>query len=488
MSYKLSKTHYLFGLECPRYLWNMVHYPEKIRKMTIAEEYTLAEGIQAGEIAKQLYPNGINIPIEDYSENLLKTNEFLIKNKPLFEAGFEFDNCFARTDILVPNGDGWDIVEVKKGTRVKDKNIHDLSFQKYIFQGNCLKIKNCYLFHLNGDYFRRGELNLQELFVKANVSLEVDAELPFVKERIERIFNFLSSEEIPEPRILSLERIVKSNHDCLLEKCLELPPDNVFCLYGSKKQSYELFQTGIELIRDIPEDFILTDKQGIQRECAITKKPHINKERLNDFLRKLSYPLYFLDFETFLTAIPMFDGIYPYFQVPFQFSLHIVENSSKKPIHYEYLCDRNEDPREEFLLELQKVLGDKGSIVVYNKSFEIYRLKELADHFTEQKKWTDKVIKRIVDLLELFRNFHYYHPKQQGSASIKAVLSAMTDMNYENLEIRDGRTAPGEFLRITCEECNENEKTKVREDLLEYCKLDTLAQVKIIEKLRELVK
>ena len=371
---------------------------------------------------------------------------------------------------------------------MKDKNIHDLSFQKYIYQGNNLKIKNCYLLHINRDYIRKGELNLQELFVKANVSLEVDAELPFVKERIERIFNFLSSEEMPEPRILSLERIVKSNHDCFLENCLVLPPDNVFYLYGSKKQSYELYQTGIELIRDISEDFILTDKQGIQRECSIIKKPHINKERLNDFLEKLSYPLYFLDFETFLTAIPMFDGISPYFQVPFQFSLHIVENSNKKAIHYEYLCDRNVDLRKEFLLELQKVLGKSGSIVVYNKSFEINRLKELADHFPEQKEWTDKVIERIVDLLEPFRNFHYYHPKQQGSASIKAVLSTMTDWNYENLEIRNGRTAPVEFLRITCEKCDENEKTKVREDLLEYCKLDTLAQVKIIEKLRELVK
>ena len=371
---------------------------------------------------------------------------------------------------------------------MKDKNIHDLSFQKYICQGNNLKIKNCYLLHINREYIRNGELNLQELFVKKDLSLEVDNELLLVKERIERIFDFISSEEIPEAGILVPKIIKKSSHDCFVEKCLELPPNNVFCLYGSKSQSYELFEAGIELIRDIPEDFVLTDRQIIQRECSIRGEPYINKEKLKHFLEKLSHPLYFLDFETFLTAIPKFEGIPPYFQIPFQFSLHVIQNRSKKAKHYEYLCDGNEDPREEFLQELQKVLGEKGSIIVYNKSFEINRLWELVYYFPEQKNWIIKAINRIVDLLEPLRNFHYYHPSQQGSASIKAVISAITDMSYENLEIRDGRTAPAKFLRLTCNDCDEFEKRKIRKNLLKYCELDTLAQVEIVEKLRELVK
>jgi len=488
MSYKLSKSNYLSGLECPRYLWTVMKYPERKRKETIAEEFNFKEGIFVGELAKQLYPKGISIPFDDYLENILKTKEFLNKNKTLIEAGFEYDNCFARADFLVPNGEGWDILEVKKGTRVKNRNIHDLSFQKYIFEENGLEIKKCFLLYLNKKYVRSGELDIWNLFVKEDVSTDVDNEMEFVKERIDGIFEFISSNEMPEPGYL-LPKIIKNNsHNCFTERCLELPPNNVFCLYGSKRLVSLLFKAGIKTIKDTPEKFLLNDNQKIQRECEIKEKPHIDKEKIKEFLEELTYPYYYLDFETFSTAIPMFNGLNPYFKVPFQFSLHVDQGDGGKIKHFEYLYNEKDDPREEFLLELQKVLGESGSIIVYYKSFEIGRLNELAERFPDHKEWINNVILRIIDLRDPFRKFSYYNPEQQGSASLKAVFSAMTEMSYEALEIRDGRTAPVEFLRINYEECDELKKQKVRSDLLQYCKQDTLAQVKIIEKLRELVK
>ncbi len=487
MNYKLSKSHYLLGLECPRYLWNINNNPEKIRKETIGEKFTLNEGIKVGEIAKQLFSKGINIPIDEYSENILKTKDFLTKNKPLFEAGFEFENCFARADIIVPNGDGWDIIEVKSSTRVKDKHIHDVSFQKFVYEANGLKIKNCFLLHINREYTRRGDFEIQKFFKKEEITSEVEEAIVGIRDRIDAIFKFISSDEAPEAKLFLPKIIKKGSHNCLTEKCLVLPPNNVFCLYGSKKATYELFESGIELIRDIPESFELIYKQAIQRESVIKGKPYIDTVKLKEFLGELFYPYYFLDFETFSTAIPMFDGLTPYFHVPFQFSLHVVQEEGAESKHFEYLYNGKEDPREEFLRELMKVLGDSGSIIVYHKSFEIGRLRDLAKHFPKHKKWVDTVITRIVDLRDPFRKFFYYHPQQQGSASIKAVLSAMTEMSYEGLEIKDGRTAPVEFLSVTYEDCKESKKQRVRNNLLEYCKLDTLAQVKIVEKLTELV-
>ena len=482
----LTKSKYLIGLECPRYLWITFNQPEKIRKPTLAEEFKFKEGDKVGELAKKLFPHGINLPIDDYDENIKHTKKALIKKKPLFEAGMQFKNCFSRADILVPVKDQWDIIEVKSGTKVKDINIHDVSFQKFVYESYGLKIRKCFLMHLNKDYKKKGKLNLRKLFVKEDITSEVKEVSKDIKESIEFIFKIMSLDKPPKAGILTKKLFKDGNHDCLIEKCLELSENHVFCLYRGGKLSCELFESGVENIRDIPEDIKLNDKQGIQRNCEIKGIIHVDKDKINDFLNKLKYPVYYLDFETFSNAIPMFNDLHPYFQVPFQFSLHVVRKESAKLEHYEFLYDGNGDPRKEFILKLKKVLGNKGSIVVYNQSFEITRLKELSEHFPKYKKWIDSILDRIVDLYVPFRNFGYYNPKQHGSASIKKILPALTEKSYESMEIADGGTASVEFFNITYNKCTKEQKKKVRENLLKYCELDTLAEVLIVEKLKEI--
>ncbi len=484
----LTKSNYLTGLECPKYLWMIFKQPEKKRKITLADEYKMKEGQIVGEFAKKLFPKGVNIPVEDHSETLRKTKEFLKKKKVLFEAGFQTNNCFSRADILVPVGDEWDLIEVKSSKRVKDINIHDVAFQKHLIESSGVKIRKCFLMHLSNEYIRKGELEVEKLYVKEDITTEVDSILEETKKKIANMFKIISLKEVPKAGIFLPKVIKEGVHNCCNDGCLDLPDNHVFCLYRGKKLASELYEKDIKKLKDIPEDYKLTDKQKIQRECEIEGKTHINKEKLRGFLGALQHPIFYLDFETFTKAIPMFDGLKSHAQVPFQFSLHIVENDGTKPQHYEFLYDGQGDPRKEFLQELQKVLGDKGSIVVYYKSFEIGRLKELAEYFPEYKAWVDFVLKRIVDLHVPFREFSYYNSKQQGSASIKAVLPAITGKSYQEMEIREGRTASIEFLRVTYEECDEKEKQKIREGLLEYCMLDTLAQVMIVEKLREIVR
>jgi len=484
----LTKSNYLSGLECPKYLWMIFNQPEKKRKITLAEEYKMKEGQIVGEFAKKMFPDGVNIPVEDHSETLRKTKEFLKKKKVLFEAGFQANNCFSRADILVPVGDGWDLVEVKSSKRVKDINIHDVAFQKYLIESRGVKIRKCFLMHLSNEYVRKGDLKVEKLYVKEDITSEVDSILEETKKKIANMFKIISLKEAPKAGVFLPKVIKEGVHNCCKDGCLDLPENHVFYLYRGRKLTSELFERGIKHIKDIPEDCKLTDRQKIQRDCEIEGKTHINKEKLREFLGTLQHPIYYLDFETFTTAIPMFDGLKPYSQVPFQFSLHVVRKEGEKPEHFEYLYDGNNDPRKEFLLELQKVLGDEGRIVVYNKSFEIGRLKELAEYFPKQKKWVDSVVKRIVDLLVPFREFSYYNPEQQGSASIKTVFPAVTGKSYEGMEIREGLTASVEFFKTTYEECVEKERQKIRKSLLDYCELDTLAQVMIVEKLRMLTR
>ncbi|MEK6857531.1 MAG: DUF2779 domain-containing protein [Nanoarchaeota archaeon] len=486
MTKLLTKSKYLIGLECLRHLWVHFNAPEKVRKPSVADEFRFKEGNKVGELAKKLFPGGINLPAKDFNDNLFMTKDSLNEDKPLFEAGFKFGNCFSRADILVPVGNEWDIIEVKSGTEVKDINVYDVSFQRYVYLNSGLKIRKCFLMHLNKEYFRKGELDIEKLFVKEDITLEVEKILD-VKERIDEMFKAISSKTPPKAGLFNEKIIKKGYHDCFAEECVELHDNHVFCLYRGGKLCSELFTEGIEMIKDIPANIELSDKQEIQRECEVTGKVHVDKEAIKSFLAKLEYPIYYLDFETFSTAIPMFDGLKAYSQVPFQFSLHVVKKENEQPEHHAFLYTGSSDPRKEFIEELKKVLGDKGTVLVYNQSFEITRLKELGEHFPEHKKWVEDVLNRVVDLLMPFREFSYYNSKQQGSASIKEVLPAITGKSYEGMEIGDGGTASAEFFRVTYEKCSAEDRKKVLANLLKYCEMDTMAEVDVVEELRRVV-
>jgi len=230
----------------------------------------------------------------------------------------------------------------------------------------------------------------------------------------------------------------------------------------------------------------LNDKQRIQQACVASGEPHVDKEAINDFLSSLEHPLYYLDFETINPAVPLFDGTRPYQHTPFQYSLHVVKDEYLQPEHFSFLANSTDDPRPALLSELQKTLGNSGSIIAYNKGFEEGILRNLAKAFPEYNDWIEQVCSRLVDLLVPFRNFDYYHPAQKGSVSLKAVLSAITGRGYEDLDISDGQVASVTFLAATYGDMLEIERKKVMSDLEEYCGRDTEGMIWIMERLKEL--
>jgi hypothetical protein len=240
-------------------------------------------------------------------------------------------------------------------------------------------------------------------------------------------------------------------------------------------------------IGEIPDDYQLNDKQHIQKACVTSGEPHVDKEAIHGFLSSLEYPLYYLDFETIGPAIPLFDGVRPYQNIPFQFSLHVVHNEEASPDHFSFLAGSSDDPRPAFLSELKKVMGDSGSIIAYNKGFEEGILRDLAEAFPEYNDRIDQICSRLIDLLVPFRNFDYYHPAQKGSASLKAVLPAITGRGYEDLDISDGQLASITFLAATYGDMPEDERVKVMSDLEEYCGRDTDGMIWIVDELRELI-
>ncbi|QYY58415.1 DUF2779 domain-containing protein [Dehalococcoides mccartyi] len=482
----LSKSKYLNGLQCLKYLWLLFNDKDKIPQPDDSTQHVFDEGHRIGELAKCLFPDGIDIPSDDFIGNLNKTREALQSKHPLFEPGFYIDGYFSRLDILDPVEDGiWDIYEVKGSTSVKDVNIHDISFQRHCAQLAGLEIRRCFVIHLNNLYVKNGEIEPRQLFTIVDVTEQVDEVAAGIVDRAEEMWEVIASPTCPE---IGIGPYCSDPYDCPVTWCREcLPKNNIFNLYRGGKKCFDMFNQGIFFVKDIPPSMKLSAVQQIQQTCEITQNPFIDKKAIQEFLNSLQYPLHYLDFETFSPAIPIYDGTRPYQKVPFQFSLHFVGNQGAKPEHYGFLGDGTDDPRPGFLAELQNHIGNDGNILVYNQSFEKGVLKELGGAFPDYTPWVEEICNRVVDLYGPFRNFSYYHPLQEGSASIKKVLPALTGKGYDGLNIGKGDDASLAFFNMVMGNFTYTENLKVRQDLEEYCSLDTEGMVCILEKLGELV-
>jgi hypothetical protein len=485
MAKLLSKSKYLNGLQCLKYLWLTFHDKGKVPPPDAATQHAFDEGHHIGELAKQLFPEGIDLANEDFMGNIRKTRDALTANRPLFEAGFYVDGYFSRLDILKPVGDGsWDIYEVKGSTSVKDINIHDVSFQRHCARKAGLDIRKCFLVHINNRYVKNGEINVHQLFNVVDITEQVLAVADDVEDRSREMWATIDLPECPD---IGIGPHCSDPYDCPVTWCREsLPEHNIFNLHRGGKKCFDMFNQGIFFVKDIPDSIKLSASQQIQKTCEINGEPFIDKETLHDFLDSLQYPLYYLDFETFSPAVPIYDGTRPYQRVPFQFSLHIVSRPGAKPQHYGFLADENSDPRPAFLSELKQRLGDSGNIIVYNQSFEKGVLQEQGEAFPDYSSWVEATCQRVVDLYRPFQKFSYYHPLQQGSTSVKKVLPALTGKGYNNLDIAKGDVASLAYFNLVNGIYDFEAKQKIRQDLETYCSLDTEGMIWIMDRLREL--
>ena len=486
----LSKSKYLTGLQCPKLLWYHYNAKDQFPPIDPETQSIFDQGHEVGNLAQSLFSEGIKVEEEIDFEKVVARSQSLIKErKPLFEAGFRYDNTYARVDILDPvDKNSWDIVEVKSGTSIKDINYYDIAFQKYCYEGAGLSIVKCYLMYINNEYMKNGPIDPRELFIKEDVTDAIKPYLDGIKERLKGMCDNIALKKCPDTKI---GPHCDAPYECLLKPiCWKfLPEKNPLTLYRFKKQTaFELINKGTTAILDLPDEFTLTDKQHIQRECIRSGKPFVDKRGIENFLIQLRRPLHFLDFETFGAAIPIYDNSRPYEQVPFQFSLHIWEAADREPVHYSYLADGKSDPRPEILAGLKKLIKENGSVIAFNSSFEIARLKECVAIHPEYNTWLDDIEERFVDLLVPFRAFHYYHPDQNGSASIKKLAPALTKDSYKDLEIGEGGMASSEYFRVTFGKgILGTERKRVYEALKKYCEIDTRVMVDIVKALNKII-
>lgn len=485
----LSKSTFLMGRQCSKLLWFRYNAKDQIPAPDENQQAIFDQGTEVGELAQQLFPGGIVVApnIINPSEVIAETQKAILSRRPLYEAAFAYHGGYARADILVPvAGNAWDLVEVKSTTQLKeDVHLPDIAFQAFVLTGAGIKLRKCFLAHINNEFVRQGAIDPQKFFTLEEVTRPVSTLSRDIEDQIDAMQRVIGAKSYPD---IQIGAQCDSPYTCPLhDRCWSfLPEASVFTLYRGGQKGFSLLKRGIQKLADIPDDVTLTDNQAIQRATLLAGQPHIDRPALAAFLDQLEYPVSYLDFETIGTAIPLFDGVSPYQQVPFQYSLHIVRQPDADPEHHDFLAEGKEDPRPKFMRHLRETLPATGSVVAYNAGFETSRLKECCELLPEYKPWLRKVTSRIVDLLLPFRGFRYHHPDQNGSNSMKAVLPALTGQGYEKLAIQEGGAASREFLRVTFGEVPAAERRRVRQALQEYCGLDTLGMVQIVDQLKRL--
>jgi len=484
---QLSKSKYVKGLQCHKALWLQKNNPELRAATDEQTESIFQTGDSVGKVAKALFPEGEEVVFNpsDFSSMIEQTKGLIASGtKVIYEATFSAKGIFAMADILVKNGDSWDIYEVKSSTKVKEYHLDDASIQWYALC-DTLRLNRAYIVHINNTYVREGELDIEALFTKIDITDRVQERQFSIESNLRQMQEMLAK-DMPD---IDIGAHCVNPHVCDFHgHCWKhIPTPSVFNLYrmaGAKK--FELYYKGMMHYHDIPNEMRLSVTQALQVATSQTKEPHIDKPIITAFLETISYPINFFDFESFQNAIPRFEGQRAYEQMPFQYSLHILHKDGKME-HKEFLGDENSDPREALIKQMLEDITPTGSIVAYNQGFEKNVIKDLAlfnPHFAEVLLALNE---RFVDLIVPFRTRGYYHPDFNGSFSLKSVLPAMfpddVELDYKGLEIKNGSMAMDTFANLHLLK-DKSQREKIREDLLAYCKLDTLAMVRIFQKLQ----
>ncbi|MEQ9188515.1 MAG: DUF2779 domain-containing protein [Cryomorphaceae bacterium] len=482
----LSKSKFIGGLQCEKRLWLEKHQPDLRDPLSDAQQALFSQGTRVGELAQSLFPGGVDCT-PDFTRadrkgitiGLNMTKEAVRNGADvIYEAAFVANGVYAAMDILVREGKKWRAIEVKSSTGVKGYHIYDVALQYYVLTQAGIDLVDIELMHINNEYVRQGDLDVSRLFNRASLLEEVRPLQSEIPDKLRIFLDLLEQDTAPE---IGIGPHCGEPFECPFKcHCWEhVPNQSVFNLTRIGSNAWKMYEEGLLAIEDVPEDYTLTNKQRNQVAGVQKDKEVFNAEAIAEFLGEWKFPLYFFDFETIGPAVPLYDKSRPYEHLPFQYSLHILSKPDAELTHVEFLADPEAgDPRQALITQMLSDLKKRGSIVTYNMSFEKGKITALADAFPEHKDALLALNKRIVDLLIPFRNQWCYQPSMNGSASIKAVLPALTSLSYKDLEIQEGGTASDVWQAMAERKFAGEPKAKM-EALRKYCERDTLAMVEI---------
>jgi CRISPR/Cas system-associated exonuclease Cas4 (RecB family) len=476
MSFSLSKTQYQYYRACPEELWLMKNQPELFPPMNDERQFSINQGNLVDAFVEKLFAD----------KAFLKAFK-IGKRKIEFQKRVYTEGYLAIADVVVfdetePNC--IDLFEVKGSKEVKDEYLHDLAFQKFVFEKNGLRVRKTYLVHINPTYVFDGELDAIQFFRLPNVSDKVDKLMPATAKTAAEALAYINNPTEPEAHF----KLCGNKLDCVFLKkhFPDLPYYTVFDIRNIReKKLNEFLEKGILDIADVPIDFPLSDNQRRQVNIAQSQEIVIDKAEIHRITEGWEPPFYFLDYETINLVFPIHPGLAPYQQMVFQYSLHVLDLYGNIQ-HYEFLIDNKTDAPIALLTQLQKdIQADCGTVFVWNKSFEKTRNEEMARMYPAFADFLNDVNTRMYDLEVPFKSGVYIHPDFKGKSSIKKVLPVLApDLSYNTLTVQNGSMAFTQWSRMIFDDLSAAERQQIRQGLLDYCKMDTWAMVRIWEVLK----
>lgn len=490
MAKQLSKSDYLMYLRHPAWLWLKKNDPGKLPPVDDNQQAIFDQGNLFESVVEQRYAGLIRLGFDNYQEYLSlpkRTAEALQRGERLIaQARFEAGQITCICDVIEQGQDGQlDLVEIKASTSVKTDHIDDLAFQVVVLQDAGYSVGKISVIHCNNQYVRHGEIEPDKLTVEVDVSERVLNKLDKTRQQIDQALAVMAQPDMPDPSPARARGYFKD----WLQIYLSLkPPSDDYHIYQICRPNpqllAELEHGGISKLADIPDSIALNPQQARQVEVTRLGQPVVHQTKIDKFLDGFSYPLYFLDYETLASVLPPFDGLRPYQQLPFQYSLHVVDGPEASPRHLEYLHTSPDAPGPGLLAQLQRDIGPSGSVVVWYADFERGCNSLMAELWPQYAVFLQGVNDRVVDLMEPFARGWYIHCDFYGSASIKKVLPVLVpELSYKALDIQEGASAQRLWMQAVLGGAKADQQ-QLFANLRRYCELDTLAMVKIYQALR----
>lgn len=490
---QLSKSDYMLFLKHPAWLWLKKHDPNKLPPVDASLQAIFDTGHDFEQYAEALFKGGVTLGFNDYDQYTTlpaKTTEALENGaQTIFQGRFEYNNITFICDIVQVVGKNMlDLYEIKSSTSVKPEHVDDLAFQTVVLNKCGFAVQNAYVICVNNKYVRSGNINPAEFTNINDVTTEVKTKYDYTVGKIDEALAVIIQKDCPDMSPLTANPKYFKEWLEVYKYIYKPEPGSIFDLCQMDANTYKnLLESNIKQLNEIPSDFALKPKQSMQVQALKNGKPIINNTKIKDYLATFKYPLYFFDYETLGGLVPRFDGMRPYAQYPFQYSLHVLKSPDAKLEHYEYLHTKNSNPAKDVVEAMKLHFGNTGSIITWNMGFEKSCNDTLAQFAPEEADFLYDINARIVDLMLPFSNGWYVDSRFKGSASIKYVLPVLVpELSYKELNIQEGGSAQRIWMETILNAKNANKKEQILDDLLVYCGLDTLAMVKIYNVLKNL--
>ena len=492
----ISKTDYLLWRECPKNAWLRIHKPElySSAELTEFERSIIDAGIEVEETARSLFPHGTLVTgtIDEAPQSTRR----LLASKPrtLFQPVFERDQLFAKIDVLQcdPETDEYTTQEVKSSTGVREEHVYDLAFQVLLLRQCGLDIKQAFVVHLNPNYVREEDVDVPQLFMTVDVTERIAQISDEVIQEMQASRMYLLSEAEPQGPCSCIYK-GRSKHCSTFDYSNPYIPKygihDIARIGNSPNKLKELVEAGVFELESLPAAFKLTTAQRAQLDAYRTGKTIVDRLAISKELGDLSFPLHFIDYETFASPLPLFPKYSPYDQIPLQYSVHIVGSPGEEPIHRDFLHTGSYDPSASFLSSLKQHVVPFGAIIVWNKGFESHVNDEIARRLPAARDYLFEFNDRVYDLMEIFTKQYFVHKDLYGKVSIKKVLPVLApQLSYSPLLIHDGATASLVWKKLISGQLSDVECAKLLAQLREYCALDSYGMYAIWQALMGLTK